>query len=358
MELKKGETIMTDAALHLPAAFLHSAFSNRSGVPLEHFELYYRGKRLEGEATLASLGVGKDSTIEVKMRGRGGTKEGKQPQIPAEKAPSRSVDHVEKKVWDAQKAGVEEINATKGAGASAVAVSSAEQHLAGKEDCSMEAPEAVLEKAAVEVASVATKEAVAEKDVTEKDPIVATVGADKAGAGDAVSPPAQDMAVKVAKTTDAIQDLQAENKQLKEMVESLRQAQNEAASKHSAALSAETEAVKAVVRSEMEAELQRAKAEVVAAAVQQALVAAANAATEADPAVISGSGVGGAKAGKAAGQGIGSRMLAGANGLWGMLRNSEVEADDELPDEVRNTDTAQRAAPAPGTLASRTLWSP
>ena len=345
MELKKGETIMTDAALHLPAAFLHGAFSNRSGVPLEHFELYYRGKRLEGEATLASLGVGKDSTIEVKMRGRGGTK-GKQPQIPAEKAPSRSVDHVEKKVWDAQKAGVEEINATKGAGASAVAVSSAEQHLAGKEDCSMEAPEAVLEKAAVEVASVATKEAVAEKDVTEKDPIVATVGADKAGAGDAVSPPAHDMAVEVAKTTDAIQDLQAENKQLKEMVESLHQAQNEAASKHAAALSAETEAVKAVVRSEM------------AAAVQQALVAAANAATEADPAVISGSGVGGAKAGKAAGQGIGSRMLAGANGLWGMLRNSEVEADDELPDEVRNADTAQRAAPASGTLASRTLWSP
>ena len=72
MELKKGETIMIDAALHLPAVFLHEAFSDRSGVPLDFFELYYRGKRLEGEAALASWGVGKGSTIEVKMRGRGG----------------------------------------------------------------------------------------------------------------------------------------------------------------------------------------------------------------------------------------------------------------------------------------------
>ena len=72
MELKKGETIMTNAALHLPASFLHEAFSSRSGVPLDQFELYYRGKRLEGEAALASWGVGKGSTIEVKMRGRGG----------------------------------------------------------------------------------------------------------------------------------------------------------------------------------------------------------------------------------------------------------------------------------------------
>eukprot|EP00964_Phaeocystis_antarctica_P139012 scaffold103705_cov62-Phaeocystis_antarctica.AAC.3 len=63
---------MTDAALHLPAAFLHEAFSNRSGVPPSHFELYYCGKRLEGDAALWSWGVGKDSTIEVKMRGRGG----------------------------------------------------------------------------------------------------------------------------------------------------------------------------------------------------------------------------------------------------------------------------------------------
>ena len=72
MELKKGETIMIDAALHLPATFLHEAFSNRSGLPPDHFELYYRGKRLEGEAALSSWGIEKDSAIEVKMRGRGG----------------------------------------------------------------------------------------------------------------------------------------------------------------------------------------------------------------------------------------------------------------------------------------------
>ena len=40
MELKKGETIMIDAALHLPAAFLHETFSDRSRVPPEQFELY------------------------------------------------------------------------------------------------------------------------------------------------------------------------------------------------------------------------------------------------------------------------------------------------------------------------------
>jgi hypothetical protein len=73
VELKKGETIMIDAALHLPASFLREAFSDRSGVPLDVFELYYRGKRLEGEAALASWGVVKGSIIEVKMRGRGGT---------------------------------------------------------------------------------------------------------------------------------------------------------------------------------------------------------------------------------------------------------------------------------------------
>tara|TARA_B110001469_G_C9549397_1_gene272607 strand:+ start:266 stop:712 length:447 start_codon:yes stop_codon:yes gene_type:complete len=72
VELKKGETIMTDAYLHLPASFLHEAFSDRSRVPSDHYELYYRGKRLEGEAALSSWGVGKDSTIEVKLRGRGG----------------------------------------------------------------------------------------------------------------------------------------------------------------------------------------------------------------------------------------------------------------------------------------------
>ena len=72
MELKKGETIMIDTALHLSAAFLQEAFSDRSGLPPDHFELYYRGKRLEGEAALSSWGIEKDSTIEVKMRGRGG----------------------------------------------------------------------------------------------------------------------------------------------------------------------------------------------------------------------------------------------------------------------------------------------
>ena len=72
VELKKGETIMIEAALHLPAACLHEAFCDRSGVPPDHFELYYRGKRLESEASLSSRGVDKDATIEVKMRGLGG----------------------------------------------------------------------------------------------------------------------------------------------------------------------------------------------------------------------------------------------------------------------------------------------
>ena len=72
MELKKGETILIDAALHLPTALLHEAFSDRSGFPPDHFELFYCGKQLEGEAALSSWGIGKDSTIEVKMRGRGG----------------------------------------------------------------------------------------------------------------------------------------------------------------------------------------------------------------------------------------------------------------------------------------------
>jgi len=72
VELKKGDTLMIDAFLHLPAAFLHESFSDRSGFPPDHFELYYRGKRLEGEAALSSWGVGKDTIIEVKMRGRGG----------------------------------------------------------------------------------------------------------------------------------------------------------------------------------------------------------------------------------------------------------------------------------------------
>ena len=96
MELKKGETIMIDAALHLPVSFLHEAFSDRSGVPLALFELYYRGKRLEGEAALASLGVEKGSTIEVKMRGRGGgNTERKRPQKPDEGSSSLSNLHPE-----------------------------------------------------------------------------------------------------------------------------------------------------------------------------------------------------------------------------------------------------------------------
>ena len=76
MELRKGETIMMNVSLRLPAAFLHKAFSARSGVPPDHFELYYRGKRLEGEVALSDWGVEKDSTIEVKMRGRGGADRG------------------------------------------------------------------------------------------------------------------------------------------------------------------------------------------------------------------------------------------------------------------------------------------
>ena len=194
VELKKGETIMTDASLHLSAAFLHEAFSDRSGVPPDHFELYYRGKRLEGEAALASYGIGKDATIEVKMRGRGGMgdQEGKQPQVPDGEPPSPSKDYVAKKLWDAQDVRVAEIKPTKGVGASAAADSSAEQHLAGEEDRSMEAPEAVIEKAA-SAKKAATKGAVAEKDAAEKDQIVATVGANKAGTGDTVSPPAHDV---------------------------------------------------------------------------------------------------------------------------------------------------------------------
>ena len=100
VELKKGETIMTDAVLHLPASFLHEAFSNRSGVPLEHFELYYRGKRLEGEAALASWGIGKGSTVEVKMRGRGGAD--KQPQKPDEGPSSSSAPRLSRSQVEAQ----------------------------------------------------------------------------------------------------------------------------------------------------------------------------------------------------------------------------------------------------------------
>ena len=79
---------MIDATLHLPASFLHEAFSDCSGVPLDFFELYYRGKRLEGEAALVSWGIGKGATIEVKMRGRGGMQ-----QQATQEEPSSSAAH-------------------------------------------------------------------------------------------------------------------------------------------------------------------------------------------------------------------------------------------------------------------------
>ena len=94
----------------MPASFLHEAFSDRSGVPLDFFELYYRGKRLEGEAALVSWGIGKGSTVEVKMRGRGGTgnNTGEQPQKPDEwpssssDPPTPSRDAVQKKLAEAE----------------------------------------------------------------------------------------------------------------------------------------------------------------------------------------------------------------------------------------------------------------
>jgi len=109
VELKKGKTILTDASLRLPAACLHKAFSDRSGVPPDHFELYYRGKRLQGEAALASWGVEKDATIEVKMRGRGGMNTADGKQVGDSFSPSKV--HVEQKLRDAQGAGVEDVKA-------------------------------------------------------------------------------------------------------------------------------------------------------------------------------------------------------------------------------------------------------
>ena len=67
---------MMNVDLDMPAAILHEAVSNRSGMPLEGFALYYQSKQLEGGAALSSWGVEKDATIEVKTRGRGGAKEG------------------------------------------------------------------------------------------------------------------------------------------------------------------------------------------------------------------------------------------------------------------------------------------
>ena len=72
MEIKKGQTIMVDANLQQPSGALHKDVSERSGLPADTFELYHGSKRLEGEAALSSWGIEKDSTIEVKMRGRGG----------------------------------------------------------------------------------------------------------------------------------------------------------------------------------------------------------------------------------------------------------------------------------------------
>ena len=111
MVLKKGETILTDVSLHLPAACLRKAFSDRSGVPADHFELYYRGKRLEGEAALGSWGVEKDATIEVKMRGRGGMNTADGKQVGGPSSPSKV--HVEQKLRDAQGAGVKDVKAGK-----------------------------------------------------------------------------------------------------------------------------------------------------------------------------------------------------------------------------------------------------
>ncbi len=73
MELKKGQTIMMNVGLDMPAAILHEAVSNRSSMPPDTFALYYRSKKLEGEALLSSWQVEKDAIIEVKTRGRGGS---------------------------------------------------------------------------------------------------------------------------------------------------------------------------------------------------------------------------------------------------------------------------------------------
>jgi len=66
---------MVDVDVQMPAAILHEVVSNRSGMLPEGFALYYQSKQLEGEAALASWGVQKDATIEVKTRGRGGAPE-------------------------------------------------------------------------------------------------------------------------------------------------------------------------------------------------------------------------------------------------------------------------------------------
>jgi hypothetical protein len=137
VELKKGETIMIDAALHLPASFLHEAFCDRSGVPLGFFELYYRGKRLEGETALMSWEVDKGSTIEVKMRGRGGTSNrGKQPRVTEEEPTSSSNAHaaeIKAAVETQSKSrSTRDISVTAGAPEAAVARTAAEKATAAE----------------------------------------------------------------------------------------------------------------------------------------------------------------------------------------------------------------------------------
>eukprot|EP00964_Phaeocystis_antarctica_P003109 scaffold1658_cov60-Phaeocystis_antarctica.AAC.2 len=66
---------MIDVLLGQPASILHEDVSKRSGYSPECFSLYHQSKPLEGEATLASLGVQRNAVIELKTRGRGGVKD-------------------------------------------------------------------------------------------------------------------------------------------------------------------------------------------------------------------------------------------------------------------------------------------
>ena len=87
VELNKGQTIMVEVDLQMPAATLHEVVTNRSGMPPEVFALYYQSKQLEGEAALSSWEVAKDATIEVKTRGRGGAPKPLQPEDSGEWIP-------------------------------------------------------------------------------------------------------------------------------------------------------------------------------------------------------------------------------------------------------------------------------
>ena len=163
--------------MHLPAAYLHEAFSNRSGVPPDHFELYYRGKRLEGEAALASWGVEKDSAIEVKMRGRGGGNEtdrdGQQPEASSSGASSSGASSLgEFRVQGTSSLGASSssIDATAKLSSNAEAV--AEKAPAAEKPAEKAAAEkAAAEKAAAEKAAAemaAAEKAAAEKAAAEK----------------------------------------------------------------------------------------------------------------------------------------------------------------------------------------------